>query len=63
MPAVEAFRDMQLNPLTPLRGKAFRPTFAETANTPEGSQYDATLDRVQTEWKVEGLENLGGSHE
>ena len=62
-PAVQAFRDMQLNPLTPLRGKAFRPTFAETGNTPEGSQYDATLDRVQTAWEVAGLENLGGSHE
>lgn len=62
-PAVEAFRSMQLNPLTPLRGKAFRPTFAEAGNTPEGSQYEAVLDRVQVEWDVAGLESLGGSHE
>ena len=62
-PAVEAFRGMRINPLTPLRGKAFRPTFAETNHTQEGSQYEAVLDRVQAEWDIAGLDRLGGSHD
>ena len=47
------------------RAKGFEdiPTFAEAGNTPEGSQYEAVLDRVQAEWEVAGLESLGGSHE
>ena len=61
--AVEAFRGMRINPLTPLRGKAFRPTFAETNHTQEGSQYEAVLDRVQAEWDIAGLDRLGGSHD
>ncbi|KQN24710.1 hypothetical protein ASE88_16905 [Sphingomonas sp. Leaf38] len=51
-PEIVAFRTLGLDPLSPLRAAPFRPPFAETAATPSGARYEATLDRVANAWCV-----------
>jgi hypothetical protein len=50
-PVVDYFRALGLNPLSPLRGAAFRPDFAEADATPEGDVRGA-LARVEDKWGV-----------
>ena len=45
-PVVDYFRALGLNPLSPLRGAAFRPDLAEADATREGEMYAAALARV-----------------
>ena len=58
--AVQAFRDLKLNPLSPLREPPFRPTFAEVADTPEGRCYERILERIEEKWGVGDLKIIGG---
>lgn len=59
---VTYFRDaLNLNPLSPLRQQAFRPTFAETGDTAPGKLYEAALDRIEAHWKVSALNPVGGA--
>lgn len=54
-PVVAYFRDLGINPLSALRGDAFRPDFAEDATTPEGRLYEAALARVEAKWAMKML--------
>ena len=57
---VDYFRDeLKLNPLSPLRHKPFRPSYAETCAKEPGKLYDDTLDRIEASWQVEGLSAIG----
>lgn len=57
---VSYFRDeLGLNPLSPLRHRSFRPTFAEQSDSDSGRLYDQTLDRIERDWKVCGLSPIG----
>jgi hypothetical protein len=55
----EMFAKLKVNPLSPLRAEPFRPTFAETTETPEGQRYEYALSRIETEWEVGELSSLG----
>ena len=56
-PAV--FVRLGINPLSPLRSPPFRPTFAETDQTPQGQRYERALDRIERAWHVADLVPLG----
>lgn len=56
---LEAFVKLNINPLSPLRQPPFRPTFAESTETQEGQRYEAVLDRIETNWHVASLSNIG----
>ena len=58
-PVVDYFRTLGLNPLSPLRGEAFRPDFAEADDSPEGAMYAALLARVEEKWGVAALQVIG----
>lgn len=60
-PAVEAFVRMGINPLQPLHAPPFRPDYAESADSPEGRDYEAMLGRVEQAWGVVGLEPFGST--
>ncbi|WP_316660185.1 phospholipase D-like domain-containing protein [Ralstonia mannitolilytica] len=61
--AVEAFLQLELNPLSPLRHAPFRPSFAETSESPEGQLYEDTLTRIEKSWKVDQIQMkaIGGA--
>lgn len=56
---IAAFIQLELNPLSPLRAAPFRPTFAQSANTAAGKNYEAMLDRIEVLWGVAGLTSIG----
>lgn len=58
-PAVKAFLTLGLNPLSPLRYTMFRPSFAETAESPVGLLYENTLARIEMAWKVDQMTAIG----
>ncbi|WP_058555361.1 hypothetical protein [Thiohalocapsa sp. ML1] len=58
-PEIQAFLALGLNPLSPLRARPFRPSFAETADEEPGRLYEALLDRIELAWGVKGLESIG----
>ncbi|MCK6388350.1 MAG: hypothetical protein L6Q65_12225 [Zoogloea sp.] len=58
-PVVAYFQALGLNPLSPLRGAAFRPDFAEADGTREGEMYVALLARLEEKWGVGGLQGIG----
>jgi hypothetical protein len=60
-PVLRAFLDLRMNPLSPLWHPAFRPEFAETADSTEGQCYEAVLQRVANSWNVNDFEKLGAS--
>lgn len=60
---LEEFVKLELNPLSPLWHRPFRPDFAQCANTPEGSRYEDALKRVEAAWHVDGLSAIGSQHE
>jgi len=57
---VAMFRELGLNPLSPLRAAPFRPEYAEDAAAEPGRMYEAALERVERVWGVAGLDELGG---
>jgi hypothetical protein len=57
--AIKEFTKLELNPLSPLWHAPFRPSFAETPETPEGQAYETVLARVEREWKTDNLNRLG----
>lgn len=59
-PVVKTFRELGLNPLSPLKQAAFRPKFAETGAPPEGQLYESTLARIEKAWGVDHLKSIGG---
>jgi len=56
---VEYFRMLGLNPLSPLRQKSFRPSFAETSEKSEGKMYEDTLAGIEKAWNVDQLQVFG----
>lgn len=58
-PVLQAFKELQLNPLSPLWQAPFRPDFAEGADSPEGQLYESTLQRVEQAWNVQSLTPFG----
>lgn len=58
-PVLQAFKELQLNPLSPLWQAPFRPDFAETADSPEGQLYESMLQRVEQAWNVQSLTPFG----
>jgi hypothetical protein len=59
---VKYFRDeVKLNPLSPLRHKPFRPSFADTSDSEPGKLYDDVLLRIEECWKVNELSPIGGA--
>jgi len=49
---LKRFRIFAVNPLSPLWQLPFRPKFAESCDSAEGSQYEAVLKRIETIWEV-----------
>lgn len=58
-PVVKAFLKLGLNPLSPLRHEAFRPTFAETSESQAGQLYEMTLANIEKAWAVDHLKAMG----
>ena len=58
-PVLQAFKELELNPLSPLWEAPFRPNFAQDEKTPEGQIYEATLQRVEQAWNVQSLTPFG----
>ncbi len=57
---VQYFREnLQLNPLSPLRYAAFRPSFAESNDSKQGKLYDDILKKIEEDWKVNKLKTIG----
>jgi hypothetical protein len=64
-PSVRFFRTgatPMINLLSPLRAAPFRPTWAETADTPEGERYEAALDRIEQAWGLADALPIGAPH-
>jgi hypothetical protein len=60
--SVKYFRDkLELNPLSPLRHRSFRPSFAENSDSESGKLYDETLVRIEENWNVNELRQIGGA--
>ncbi|MCY0854023.1 hypothetical protein [Cupriavidus sp. D39] len=57
--ALQVFRELALNPLSPLKAAPFRPDFAELVDTPAGQVYEAVLTRIEQAWQVDGLPAIG----
>jgi hypothetical protein len=58
-PALEAFLEFGLNPLSPLWHGPFRPDFAATTEQSDGRRYEQMLKRVELAWNVAALSNMG----
>ncbi|BDC39184.1 hypothetical protein [Paraburkholderia terrae] len=56
---VRTFRELALNPLHALRVSCFRPSYAETDDTPQGQRYGQVIDSVEQKWEVAGLCPMG----
>ncbi len=56
---LEEFLKLKINPLSPLKNIAFRPSFAESKKTIEGDRYEEALVRVEKAWQVGSLNILG----
>ena len=58
-PVLQAFKELELNPLSPLWQAPFRPDFADSEDAPEGQLYEAMLQRVEQAWNVQSLTPFG----
>lgn len=58
-PVLQAFKELQLNPLSPLWQAPFRPDFADSADSAEGQLYEAMLQRLEQAWNVQSLTPFG----
>lgn len=61
-PIVEMFRQWEVNPLSALYAKPFRPEFAEDNATDEGLLYKGVLDSVCEQWRVSHMMGLDGEY-
>ncbi len=61
-PIVEVFRQWEVNPLSALYEKPFRPEFAEDDNSPEGRLYRGVLDSVCEQWRISHMMGLDGDY-
>lgn len=60
---VEYFvKDLQLNPLAPLRHPPFRPDYAEDSSSKTGKKYENVLKEIEKSWGVNKLAGLGGGN-
>lgn len=57
------FRELKLNPISPLWQPPFRSDFAATDQTDEGKMYEAALRRIEAEWQVNQFARIGGNHD
>ncbi|MGO6846284.1 phospholipase D-like domain-containing protein [Rhizobium ruizarguesonis] len=57
-PALSEFKALKINPLSPLKHPAFRPTFAEDGSTREGAEYERALVRIEEKWAVKQYKAL-----
>ncbi len=55
---LKEFKELGINPLSPLRHAAFRPRFAETADSAEGGAYERVIARVEDKWSVGEMRHL-----
>lgn len=61
---VKYFREkLELNPLSPLKHKPFKPSFAENSDSVPGKLYEETLSRIEKNWKVNELSKIEGQNE
>ena len=58
---VKVFRELELNPLSPLKVPSFRPAFAESKQRPAGETYEALLDSIAQKWGVGDLLAIGAA--
>ena len=56
---IKVFKELHLNPLSPLYEAAFLPEYAEQASSPEGANYRDMLARIEVTWGVIGLRKIG----
>lgn len=54
----KVFREMNINPLSPLWKKPFRPLFAEDQTTQEGKYYEKVLNHIEMELELNNLNPL-----
>jgi len=57
--ALGEFLKLNINPLSPLWYRPFRPAFAASDETDEGFRYESVLRRVEIAWDVAGLNRFG----
>jgi hypothetical protein len=57
---LEYFRELGLNPVSPLRVSSFRPAFAEHSSSPEGALYEQMLARLEDHWQTANLKDISG---
>lgn len=53
------FRELGLNPLSPLKVPSFRPAFAESNHQPASKTYEALLHSIAQKWGVDDLLAIG----
>jgi hypothetical protein len=58
-----AFKQLDINPVSPLWHSPFRPDFAQNGDTPAGKRYEAVLQQVEHAWGVTEMKKLGATHE
>lgn len=58
-----AFKQLDINPLSPLWHTPFRPDFAQNGDLPAGKCYEAVLQQVEHAWGVTEMKKLGATHE
>lgn len=58
-PVLVEFRELGLNPLSPLQCAPFRPEYADTSDSSEGKLYEEVLRKVEAAWSVEGFKKIG----
>lgn len=52
-------KDLELNPLAPLRHASFRPDYAEDRSSNAGQEYECMLKKIEKSWRVNDFLGLG----
>ena len=60
---IEYFKNIEINPVSPLWAVPFRPTFAEDANSKAGELYENVLRSIENKLELTDLAVLGGRYE
>ena len=60
---LDRFKELKLNPLSPLWQGPFRPPYAEENSSEDGRNYEEILCRIERAWNVVSLEGIGVSVE
>ena len=61
--AISYFREININPLSPLWAAPFRPHFAEDSSTDQGRLYESLLRKIEHSLELNQLITLGGKGE